>query len=194
MHNNNYYEEGKKRNKSITLFALVGLTLVLVIIYIFVIIPRTGGDSLGSSDLVLDSPVQRWALRYAENGIIPFCEDGNEWLSIEVEEDVNIYSSCDGVVLDVSGDIVTIEAEAGIHVQYNPIPDSPLTQGELIMKGTRLGDLSGRYLNLRVKNINRQVYECPFFYLNDYTKSILREAEDVMGHTILMCGCNTISY
>lgn len=186
--------EQKNRNKSITLFALIGLTLVLVIVYVFVIQPRSGGELLGSTDLVLDSPVQRWNLRYAENGVIPFCKDGNEWLSIEIEEDVNVYSSCDGIVLDVSGDTVTIEAEPGLHVQYNPIPSSPLTVGNLITKGSRIGNVSGRYLNIRVKNVRRKVYECPFFYLNDYTKSMLKEVEDVMGHTVLMCGCNTISY
>lgn len=189
-----YYGEKTNRNKSVTLFGLMALALISVVLYVYVISPRLGRDALGSNDLILDSPVQRWNLRYAENGIIPFCKDGREWLSIEVAEGSDVYSSNEGVVDSVEDGIVTVRAESNIFVQYSDIANPTITEGDYITKGSRIGNVTENYLNIRIKNTRRGVYECPFFYLNDYTKSILKEVEDVMGHTVLMCDCNTVSY
>jgi len=61
-----------KQTKSITLFLMMGLTVIGLVTYVFVFLPKQKGDTLGSKNLVLDSPVQRWNLRYTDEGIIPF--------------------------------------------------------------------------------------------------------------------------
>jgi hypothetical protein len=184
----------KNRNKSITLFLLIGAAFISIILYVFVIVPNKDSDTLGSSNLVLDFPVQNWNLRYADRGIIPFCEDGNEWLSIEAEEGSSIYSSNEGTVVAVEDDIVTLEGDKSVHVEYYPLENSIISEGDYILKGTKLGNVKGRYLNFRIVNTRRKVYECPLFYLNEYGKSMIRDIEEVMGYKIAVCECNFLDY
>jgi len=184
----------ENRNTSITLFVLMGLGFICVVIYVFVIIPRSNRNTLGSSDLVLDSPVQKWNLRYAEGGIVPFCKDGNEWLSIEVEKGASVYSASDGIVLDINDNIMTVEVDTGIHVEYSPIAYYNVFKDDVVFKGDMMGRVSGTYLNFRLKDTNREVYECPYTYLNTFTKSILENVEEVMGHEVEMCECDFLDY
>jgi hypothetical protein len=182
------------RNTSITLFVLMGLSFIFVIIYVFVILPKNTMNTLGSSDLVLDSPVQKWNLRYAEGGIIPFCQNGNEWLGIEVEKGATVYAASDGIVVDVDENVITIEADSGIHVQYSPIANYRVFKNDYVQKGNNIGRVSGTYLNLRVKDVRREVYECPYNYLNLFAKSILNNVEEVMGEEVVMCECDSLDY
>ncbi len=184
----------ENRNTSITLFVLMGVAFLFILIYVFVIVPNKNKNTLGSSDLVLDSPIQKWNLRYAKGGIKPFCKDGNEWLSIEVFEASNVYSSSEGIVKEVDKSIVTIEISSTISVQYSPIVNSKLSKGNYISKGADIGNVVGSFLDIRVKDTRRGVYECPYLYFNNFTKNILRNVEDVREEEIEMCGCNFLDY
>ena len=184
----------ENRNTSITLFVLMGLAFLFIVIYVFVVVPNKNNNTLGSSDLVLDSPVQKWNLRYAKGGIKPFCKDGNEWLGIEVLEASNVYSSSEGIVKEVERSIVTIEVSSTISIQYSPIVNSKLSKGSYISKGDDIGNVVGSFLDIRVKDTRRGVYECPYLYFNDFTKDILKNVEDVVGQEVEMCECNTLDY
>jgi len=184
----------ENRNTSITLFILMGLAFIFIIIYVFIILPKNGMNTLGSSDLVLDSPIQKWNLRYAENGIIPFCKDGNEWLGIEVKKGTAVYSASDGIILSVEDNIITIEADSGIHIQYSPIAYYNVFKDDYVQKGDNIGRVSGTYLNLRVKDVRRGVYECPYNYLSTFAKSILENVEEVMEEEVVMCECDSLDY
>jgi hypothetical protein len=184
----------KNRNTSITLFVLMGLAFIFIIIYVFVILPKNSMNTLGSSDLVLDSPIQKWNLRYAEGGIIPFCQDDNEWLGIEVEKGATVYTASEGIVIDVEKNVITIEAVSGIYVQYSPIAYYNVFKDDFVQKGDNIGRVSGTYLNLRVKDVRREVYECPYNYLNTFAKSILQNVEEVMGEEVTMCECDSLDY
>lgn len=182
------------RNTSITLFVLMGVAFLFIVIYVFVVVPKKNANTLGSSDLVLNSPIQKWNLRYAQGGIKPFCLEGNEWLGIEVLEASNVYSSSEGIVSKVEKNIVTIEVTPTLYVEYSPIINSKLSKGNYISKGEDIGNVVGSFLNLRVRNTKRGVYECPYFYFNDFTKEILKNVEDVVEQEVKMCECNAFNY
>lgn len=184
----------ENRNTSITLFVLMGLAFLFIVIYVFGVVPKKNKNTLGSSDLVLDSPVQKWNLRYAQGGIKPFCKDGNEWLSIEVLEASNVYSSSEGIVLEVERSRITIEVSSTIYIEYSPIVNSKLSKGNYISRGDDIGNVVGSFLDIRVKDTRKGVYECPYLYFNDFTKDILKNVEDVVEQEIEMCECNTLDY
>lgn len=184
----------ENRNTSITFFILMGVAFVIIVIYAFVIHPRKNANTRGSSDLVLDSPIQKWNMRYAENGVIPFCEDGNEWLSIEVEDGTNVYAGSDGIVLGTEDNIVTIEADTSIHIEYSSIGSPLVSREDYVYRGDSIGRVDGIYLNLRVKDIRRGLYVCPYSYLNTFAKDILDSVEEVIGEEVDMCECNTLDY
>ena len=172
----------------------MGLAFLFIVIYVFVVVPNKNKNTLGSTDLVLDSPVQKWNLRYAQGGIKPFCKQGNEWLSIEVLEASSVYSSSEGIVKEVDKSIVTIEISSTIYVQYSPIVNSKLSKGSYISKGADIGNVVGSFLDIRVKDTRRGVYECPYLYFNNFTKDILKNVENVVGEEVDMCGCNILSF
>lgn len=180
--------------KSITLFLMMGLTIIGLVTYVFVFLPKQRGDTLGSKNLVLDSPIQRWNLKYMQEGIIPFGEGNREWLSIEVSDGSNIFSSTEGVVVSTSNRIVSIDIGDGFYIEYSPIPDSRVYEADIISKGETLGRIEGEYLNLRIKNVRDKEYVCPYEYFNDYTKNLLDEAGKVLDRDIVICGKESLDY
>jgi hypothetical protein len=182
------------RKKSITLFAIIGISFIFILIFVFIIQPRRLKNPSGSLDLVLGLPVQEWSLRYAENGIVPFCQNGNEGLGIEVEEDSNVYSSSDGIVSDITGDVITIEVDSSTHILYHPVSNFRVFKGDYVAKGDSMGRITDGHLYIKVKNLKNKVYECPYVYFDEFSKSVLDSVDDVMGYDIDMCECDSLNY
>lgn len=188
------------RNTSITLFVLMGIGFVAVLVYLFVVVlPKESTNTLGSSNLVLDSPIQKWNLRYSESGIVPFCKDGNEWLGIEVAPGSEVFSSSEGTVIGVEDSTITVQVDANINVQYHPITNFVVFRNYRVSRGDSMGKVKEGYLNLRVEDISRGLYECPYDYFNDFAKSILEDM--VLGDVgstndlrIKMCECDNLDY
>lgn len=182
------------KTKSITLFLMMGLTVIGLVTYVFVFLPKQKGDTLGSKNLVLDSPVQRWNLKYLQEGIVPFGEGNREWLSIEVSDGSSIFSSTEGTVVSTGNNIISVDVGDGFYIEYSPIPNSRVYEADIISKGETLGSIDGDYLNLRIKNVRDREYVCPYEYFNDYTKDLLDEAGDVLEKDIVICDKESLDY
>ncbi len=182
------------QTKSITLFLMMGLTVIGLITYVFVFLPKQKGDTLGSKNLVLDAPVQRWNLRYMQEGIIPFGEGNREWFSIEVSDGSNVYSSTEGIVVSTKNSIISVDVGDGFYVEYSPIPESRVSEADIISKGEGLGSVRWEYLNLRIKNVRDREYVCPYTYFNDFTKDLLEKAGDILEKEIVMCEKESLDY
>ena len=182
------------QTKSITLFLMMGLTVIGLITYVFVFLPKQKGDTLGSKNLVLDAPVQRWNLRYMQEGIIPFGEGNREWFSIEVGDGSSIYSSTEGVVVSTKNNIVSVDVGDGFYVEYSPIAEARVSEADIISKGEGLGSVSGVYLNLRIKDVREREYVCPYTYFNAFTKSLLEETGDILEKEVVMCEKESLDY
>jgi len=182
------------KTKSITLFLMMGLTVIGLVTYVFVFLPKQRGDTLGSKNLVLDSPIQRWNLTYLQEGIIPFGEGNREWLSIEVSDGSNVYSSTEGVVVSTSNSIVSVDVGDGFYIEYSSIPNSKVYEADIISKGQALGSVDGDYLNVRIKNVRGREYVCPYSYFNDFTKDLLDEVGEVLEKDVVMCGKDSLDY
>jgi len=180
--------------KSITLFLMMGLTVIGLVVYVFVFLPKERRDTLGSKDLVLDSPVQRWNLTYMQEGIIPFGEGNREWLSIEVSDGSSVYSSTEGIVVSTSNNIVSVDVGDGFYIEYSPISSTNVHEADIISKGQSLGDVEGGYLNMRIRNVRDREYVCPYGYFNDYTRDLLKEVGDILEKEVVMCGKESLDY
>ena len=173
---------------------MMGLVVIGLVTYVFVFLPKQRGDALGSKNLVLDSPVQRWNLRYVEEGIIAFGEGNREWFSIEVSDGSSVYSCTDGVVVSTTNNIVSVDVGDGIYVEYSPISNLSVQEGDIILKGQVLGGVNGKYLNLRIKNVRDREYVCPYSYFNDFTKDLLNEVGEVLEKEVVMCSRDSLDY
>jgi hypothetical protein len=182
------------KTKSITLFLMMGLTVIGLVTYVFVFLPKQRGDTLGSKNLVLDSPVQRWNLTYLQEGIIPFGEGNREWLSIEVSDGSNIYSSTEGIVVSTSNNIVSIDVGDSFYIEYSSIRSPKVYEADIISKGEALGRVDGDYLNVRIKNVRDREYVCPYSYYNDFTKDLLDEAGDILEKEVMFCEKESLDY
>jgi hypothetical protein len=182
------------RIKSIILFLMMGVTTIGLVTYVFVFLPKQKGDTLGSKNLVLDSPVQRWNLTYLEEGIIPFGEGNREWLSIEVGDGSGVYSSTEGVVVKINNSIVSVDVGDGFYVEYSPVSNLGVHEADIVLNGQSLGNVKGEYLNIRINNIRDREYVCPYIYFNDYTKDLLNEAGDILEKEVVMCGKESLGY
>jgi len=180
--------------KSIILFLMMGVTTIGLVTYVFVFLPKQKGDTLGSKNLVLDAPVQRWNLTYLQEGVIPFGEGNREWLSVEVNDGSNVYSSTEGVVVKINNSIVSVDVGDGFYVEYSPIYDLRVHEADIISKGEFLGSVKGEYFNIRIRDIRDREYVCPYTYFNDYTKDLLNEAGDILEKDIVMCGKESLGY
>lgn len=182
------------QTKSITLFLMMGLVVIGLVTYVFVFLPKQKGDTLGSKNLVLDAPIQRWNLTYLEEGIIPFGEGNREWLSIEVSDGSTVYSSTEGVVVSTTDNIVSVDVGDGFYIEYSPISSLNVHEADIILNGQSLGSVKGEYLNLRIRDIRDRVYICPYGYFNDFTKDLLDEAGDILERDIIICGKESLDY
>lgn len=183
-----------KETKSITLFLMMGLTIIGLVTYVFVFLPKQRGDTLGSKNLVLDSPIQRWNLTYLQEGIVPFGEGNREWFSIEVSDGSSVFSSTDGIVVSTSNKIVSVDVGDGFYIEYSPISNFSVYEADIISKGQSLGSVEGEYLNLRIKNVRDREYVCPYGYFNSFTKALLEEAGDILEKDVVMCGKDILDY
>ncbi len=182
------------QTKSITLFLMMGLTVIGLVTYVFVFLPKQKGDALGTKNLVLDSPVQRWNLTYMQEGIIPFGEGNREWFSIEVGDGSSVYSSTEGIVVSTKHNVVSVDVGDGFYIEYSPIPESRVYEADIISKGENLGSVRGEYLNLRIKNVRDREYVCPYAYFNAFTKDLLGEAGDILEKEVVMCEKESLDY
>lgn len=183
-----------KQTKSITLFLMMGLTVIGLVTYVFVFLPKQKGDTLGSKNLVLDSPVQRWNLRYTDEGIIPFGEGNREWFSIEVSDGSNVFSSTEGIVVSTANNIVSVDVGDGFYIEYSPLSSCRVYEADIISKGQALGSVEGEYLNLRIRDVREREYVCPYDYFNDFTKDLLGDAGEVLEKEFVMCGKESLDY
>jgi hypothetical protein len=184
----------ENRGKSIALFLLMGFFFLVTIIYAFVIAPNSNRRTLGSSDLVLDFPVQKRNLRYSGDGIRPFCKEESNSIGIEVTPSSDVYASTDGIVYDVVYNVMTIEVSSSIHIQYYPVSNYAVFKGEYVMKGSPIGRVSGEYLNIRVKDIKNGSYVCPYILLNDFSKAIIEEGMEIMNYDFELCECDSLNF
>jgi len=184
----------EKKNTSVTFFLLMGIAFIGIGVYAFIIAPNQSRNVKGNSDLVLESPVTESSLRYIERGIVPFCEDGNEALSIEVEEGTTVYAAAEGTVRRVENGVITVEFSSTMRVEYSPMADYYVNVADFVLEGDSLGKINGSYLNLRVNDTKRQRYECPYSYFDKDSQKLLDKVEDVMGYEVEMCECNTLDY
>lgn len=184
----------ENRGRSVVLFILMGLFFFVGILYAFVIAPNMNKESLGTSDLVLELPIQKKNLRYSENGIIPFCTDNSSSLTIEVADGTTVYSASDGIVVDNSNNIVVVEVLSGVYIEYSPISNYKVFKGDYVNTGGLIGKVSGSYFNFSIKDTNREIYNCPYNYLNDFGKSIVDEGMEIMGDQRVACQCNILNY
>ncbi len=159
------------RNKTVVLFLLMGATVIFSILYVFVILPNNK-STLGSSDILLELPVQKWNIRYSEYGILPFCKDDNTSLTFEVGPDTTVFSSVSGIVSSVKDNIITVEVSPGIYV----------------------GKVDGEYLNLRINVQKNELYECPYNFLNTFGKSIVDEVLELVEYEGNACECAILNY
>lgn len=182
------------RNRSIVLFVLMGLFFIFAIIYAFVIAPRTNASSLEDDELLLELPIQKWQIRYADFGIKPFCSDGNKYITIEVEENTTIFSSSDGVVKEIDNGIVLISVSNNVFLEYSPVFRNSVFVGDYVTKGSSIGRVKGSTLNLGIKNTRDNRYECPYRFFNDFGKGILDDIDNVLGYDVDLCECDNLSY
>jgi hypothetical protein len=173
---------------------MMGLVVIGLVTYVFVFLPKQRGDALGSKNLVLDAPIQRWNLTYLQEGIIPFGEGNREWLSIEVSDGSSVYSSTEGVVVSTSNNIVSVDVGDGFYIEYSSIPSPKVDEADIISKGETLGSIDGDYLNVRIKNIRDRKYVCPYGYFNSFTKDLLNEVGEILEKEIVICGKDSLDY
>lgn len=176
----------KKPLKFTTLFAMVGIVVIAVILYVFVIAPKTNRQTLGSSNLILEMPLHRWDI----SGITPFCKEDNTALTFHLYDTGTPFSSTDGVVVGIEGGVITVEVSANTLVEYFPFSSYNVLVGDFVPKNSVLGKIKGNEFNIRVKNTRSKTYECPYLYLSAFGRSIVDELiEEGKG-----CDCALLKY
>ncbi len=182
------------RGKSIVLFVLMGIFFFVGVLYAFVIAPNMNKKTLGVTDLVLELPIQKRNLRYSESGITPFCKNDGISLVFEVTDNTSVYSSSDGIVIDNTNNVIVVEALSGIYIEYSPIKNFEIFKGDFVSKGSMIGKVGGNYFNLSIKDTKREVYECPYNYLNEFGKTIVNEATEIIEYDGSLCVCDNLNY
>lgn len=182
------------RNKTVVLFLLMGATVIFSILYVFVILPNNNKSTLGSSDILLELPVQKWNIRYSEYGVLPFCKDDNNSLTFEVGPDTSVFSSVSGIVSSVKDNIITVEVSPGIYVEHFPVSNYTVFENDYITKGQSIGKVDGEYLNLRINVQKNELYECPYNFLNTFGKSIVDEVLELVEYEGNACECAILNY
>lgn len=172
----------------------MGLGFILTILYVFVIAPKRTMSTLGSADLKLDFPVQKWNIRYSEEGILPFCSNDNTSLTIQVADNTTVYSASDGIVVGVEDNIVRVEVLPRVYVEYYPVSNFSVFKGDYITKGDSIGKVANTTFSLRIDNAKMELYECPYTFLNDFGKSIIDDAMSTTGYAGNVCKCASLSY
>jgi len=181
------------KNKTVVLFLLMGATIIFSILYVFVILPNNK-STLGSSDIFLELPIQKWNIRYSEYGVIPFCKDGNTSLTFEVGPNTSVFSSVSGIVSSVNNNTITVEVSPGIYVEHFPVSNYTVFENDYITKGQAIGKVNGEYLNLRINVQKNELYECPYNFLNTFGKSIIDEVLELKEYEGSACGCAILNY
>ena len=186
--------EEEKRIKSIVLFIMMAVVVFSVILYVFVVSPRNRRETLGSENLTLELPIQRRDLRYAQEGIIPFCMDGNNGLTFEVTGNSSVYSSALGTIHDVVDNMVIVEIMNDVYLEYEPLSNINVAGGDAVGTSTVLGFSMGDYLTLRLKNDRSKIYECPYLYLDSLDKSVVDQGLEVLNYDGNICECLYLKY
>lgn len=184
----------ENRNKSIVFFVMMGIGFFVAVLYAFVIGPNMNKKTLGTSDLVLELPIQKRSLRYSENGITPFCLNDSTSLTMEVTDSITVYAATDGIVIDNSNNAVSIESTSGIYIEYSPIKNFEVLKGDFVAKGSMIGRVNGNYFSLSIKDTRREKYECPYNFLNDFGKMIIDDGLDITGYDGSVCVCDNLNY
>lgn len=172
----------------------MGVGFVGVLIYAFIVGPNMRQETLGSSNLTLELPVYKRDLRYAEYGVIPFCMDDSDALTLEIVENASVRSSSQGVVSEVTNNLVVIEAMPNIYIEYEPLIGISVNKGDFVSKDTILGSTMKNYFNFRLKNTRSDIYECPYIYLNSFGKTIVDESAEIVGYEGSICKCVLLKY
>jgi hypothetical protein len=182
----------ENRNRSIVLFLLMGVGLLVAILYAFVIGPRGNRNTLGSNNLVLDMPVNRRDLRYGTDAVFPFCSDGINYIGLEVTNGSSVVSSSDGIVKSLEGNRLIVEISSSYSIEYFPVSNYRFLRGDYVTVGDTLGRVNGNLLEVSVYNSRDRVYECPYVFMNSFSKSILDEVWDVLGYDGEYCLCESV--
>jgi len=181
----------ENRGRSTVLVLMMGIAIVGAILYAFVIGPNSNRQTLGSSNLVLEIPVQKWNFRGGEDAIVPFCQDNNNALTFRVAENIPIMSATDGVVVNIEDKTITIEAMTNVLIEYYPFTNFNVLVGDFVPLNTTLGRISGDEFNIRVNNTRSSIYECPYIYLNSFGKDVV---DEVLNNGNKACECALLKY
>ncbi|MFA7654969.1 MAG: hypothetical protein WCX98_02655 [Candidatus Dojkabacteria bacterium] len=184
----------EKKIKSLVLFLMMGIVVISVILYVFVASPASRKKTLGISNLSLELPVQNKDLRYAQEGIIPFCSNDNKALTLEVTPNISVYSATQGTVYEITNNKVVIEALSDIYIEYEPLININVKDGEYVTTNTVLGFTMEDFFSFRLKNDRSKIYECPYIYLSPFGKTIVDQATEIVGLEGDVCECVLLKY
>lgn len=183
-----------KKIKSTVLFIMMGIVVISVILYVFVFAPSSRRETLGTTNLSLELPIQNKDLRYAQEGIIPFCKDDSNALTLEVIYNASIYSASQGTVFEVTNNKVVVEVLSDIYLEYEPLINIIVKNGEYVTTNTVLGYSMEDHFNFRLKNARSKIYECPYLYLTSFAKSVIDQSTEVVGYDGDVCECVLLKY
>lgn len=181
------------RNTTI-LFILFGVVIVGALVFTFYFLPKLDASS-NRLKLEMALPVERLDMRYIDEGVVPFCLDGNHGIRVETKQRAQVMAPVDGTVESVENGLVYVRSRENVLIYFSLLTNTKVGVGDYVTVGSILGYVDGTVFEFGIDNSLDSRYECPFLYLDDRGKEIitngLKESTIVRSRA---CECSFISY
>ncbi len=154
-------------------------------------------NGIDNEDIELSMPVDSTLMRYSEDGVVPFCLDNNNGIDIQVKEGAPILAPISGIVSNffVDSNRVVISVSSKVAVYVKGVTDLNYAVGDYVLKGDILGYASGSSIRLILENLKNERYECPFLYMDDFSKKVIANGLEYSTYSEEnICECPSIDY
>lgn len=183
---------------SAIIFVFLGLVFVIIILYVFVYIPKIDRESgINAGGFSLSLPVDHIDMRFDNGGVEAFCKEKKNDITIETRNNAVVLSPVNGAVtgIDMEKKEITIQPLNGVLVYIYPVGRVRVSVGDYISLGDVLGNVEGSSVSIVLNNQGDKTYECPYLYMDSdsqkYLEDGLKETVESSGR---ICECSNIKY
>jgi hypothetical protein len=168
------------------------------ILFAFVYLPNMiDANGISSKDIVLELPVDMGNIRYANTGITPFCLNKNNGIDFEVRQYSQVLAPISGTITDINTDTnqLTIQPASNVDIYLSPVTQLNVSVGDYVNSGDIVGYARDIDVHISLDNKKNSRYECPYFYFNDDSKTIItKDLAQSPNTTNKICECDNMKY
>lgn len=181
---------------SAIIFIFLGVMFIGIIIFAFVYLPKIDRESgINAQGFSLILPVDHIDMRYLNDGVVPFCKDKGDSITIETRENAVVYAPANGAITDINNGKISIQATNGVGVYVYPVKNIKVSIGDYISQSDLLGNVDGSSVSMVLDNENDRTYECPYLYMDSNSQKYLSDGlSQIEDSGSRICECSFLKY